>query len=119
MDKELIQESDLIRREEFVLNVDLVAEPSAPVPPRRVSSPETDVLRLFIEDATAGDKEKVDALFDNLQARLNRGANVNTMTSKGFTALMIAAAWGRSDLVKLLLDRGADIGTTTRSESRR
>ena len=112
LDKELIQESDLARREEVVLNVDLVAEPAASVPPRHVASPETDVLRLFIEDAAAGDKEKVDALFDNLQACLNRGANVNTMTSKGFTALMIAAVWGRSDLVKLLLDRRADIDAT-------
>lgn len=112
LDKGLIEESDLARREEFVLNVDLVAEPSAPVPPRHVASPETDVLRLFIEDATAGDKEKVQALFDNLQACLNRGASVNTMTSKGFTALMVAAAWGQSDMVKLLLDRGADADAT-------
>jgi ankyrin repeat protein len=46
------------------------------------------------------------AILDLLEA----GANVNAMDEAGFTALMYAAQKGRSCVVKILLDNGADPG---------
>jgi ankyrin repeat protein len=40
---------------------------------------------------------------------LNNGAEVNVRSRKrGMTALMLAAGWGNAELVKMLLDKGAD-----------
>lgn len=114
LDKGLIKESDLARREEVVLHVDMVEEPSAPVPPRPgsnrsgISSSETDALKRLLAESASGNQEKVQELLNNIQAFLDRGADVNTKTDDGYTALMLTAGWGRPDLVKLLLDRGAD-----------
>jgi len=115
LEKELIQESDLARREEVVLQVDIVEEPSAPDPSRPganrsdTSSSETDSLKRLLAESASGNQEKVQELLDNILAFLDRGADVNTKSDDGYTALMLAAGWGRSDLVKLLLDRGSDV----------
>ena len=44
-----------------------------------------------------------------LAAKLGLGADVNTRNSNGTTLLMYAAAYGSSEAVRLLLDRGADV----------
>jgi ankyrin repeat protein len=43
-----------------------------------------------------------------LEVLLERGASVNAATNAGFTALMIAAASGRTKNTGLLLSKGAD-----------
>jgi ankyrin repeat protein len=43
---------------------------------------------------------------------LDKGADFNVKSSEnGFTALMIASKNGHTNIVKLLLDKGADINT--------
>ena len=42
------------------------------------------------------------------QLLLDRGVDVNRVYAHNLTALMWAAGYGRSDCVRLLLDRGAD-----------
>jgi uncharacterized protein len=115
LDKGLINESELARREEVVLNVDIIDESSAPVASRpdrnhsEISSSETDAFKLLVQEAAYGNQEKVQELFNNVQAFLHRGADVNTKSDDGYTALMLAAGWGRSDLVRLLPQSGADV----------
>ena len=48
-----------------------------------------------------GQKEAVAALLD-------AGADVNGRVEKGLTPLMLAAAYGQTEIVELLLERGAD-----------
>ena len=55
----------------------------------------------LIDAAKMGDLARVNAL-------LKQGANVHAQTIGGFTALMHAAAGGHPEMVKVLLDRGAD-----------
>ncbi|MEI7532949.1 MAG: ankyrin repeat domain-containing protein [Verrucomicrobiae bacterium] len=56
----------------------------------------------LIEAAKAGTLSKVQSALDN-------GANVNGTDLKGITALMYAGIKGHWDIVKLLLDKGADV----------
>ena len=44
-----------------------------------------------------------------LKSRLTKGADVNARDSRGDTLLMLAAAYGTPEAVKLLLDAGADV----------
>lgn len=46
---------------------------------------------------------------DEAQKLLNEGANHQVRDKTGATPLIIAAYWGRQDLVKLLLEHGADV----------
>jgi ankyrin repeat protein len=46
---------------------------------------------------------------DEVNALLDRGANVHATDNHGRTALMLAARQGNSDIANALLDRGADI----------
>lgn len=39
---------------------------------------------------------------------LDHGANINWQNADGFTALHVAAIWGRGEAVRLLLEEGAD-----------
>jgi ankyrin repeat protein len=48
---------------------------------------------------------------DKVRLLLSKGANVNVRSKQGNTALIIAAADGASDVVKLLIDKGADLST--------
>jgi outer membrane protein assembly factor BamB len=66
---------------------------------RAQSTPANDELW---EAARAGDAARV-------TRALERGADVNAKARYGVTALIFAAAQGRTDVVKLLLDKGADI----------
>ena len=52
--------------------------------------------------AKAGDTAKVEQLLKN-------GADVNTETEKGTTALMFAASGGHTETVKALIKEGADV----------
>ncbi len=45
------------------------------------------------------------------RARLDKGADVNAKTKRGWTALMWAAYRGHTDLMQLLIERGADVHT--------
>jgi len=64
-----------------------------------------DGLTALMEAAYYGRNDIVELLID-------RGANVNAVSSSGsMSALMLAAAKGQVDTVKLLLKRGADINT--------
>ena len=69
------------------------------------SGPNEDLL----DAARAGDSAGV-------EAAITAGADINTITTDGweFTALMWAATNGHTDIVKLLLDRGADIDAVYR-----
>jgi ankyrin repeat protein len=50
-----------------------------------------------------------------VKALLDRGANVNARENvKGETALMIAAAYGRADVIRALTAKGADVNVTTK-----
>jgi len=40
---------------------------------------------------------------------IDKGADVNSKSSIGYTALMSAATSGRVDAVKVLIDKGADV----------
>ncbi|MBQ6737922.1 MAG: ankyrin repeat domain-containing protein [Synergistaceae bacterium] len=37
------------------------------------------------------------------------GADVNAKSKDGTTALMIAADWGRAEIINILIDAGADV----------
>lgn len=50
---------------------------------------------------------------DVVKLLLDKGADVNAKTAKGYTALMAAAKEGKPDVVKLLLERGADPAAQT------
>jgi ankyrin repeat protein len=45
---------------------------------------------------------------------LEKGADINTRTRRGWTALMGAAFEGNLKIVELLLEKGADLNTVTR-----
>eukprot|EP00443_Scrippsiella_acuminata_P012349 CAMPEP_0115344656 /NCGR_PEP_ID=MMETSP0270-20121206/93399_1 /TAXON_ID=71861 /ORGANISM="Scrippsiella trochoidea, Strain CCMP3099" /LENGTH=81 /DNA_ID=CAMNT_0002766397 /DNA_START=30 /DNA_END=271 /DNA_ORIENTATION=+ len=60
--------------------------------------------------------EKVQQALDHLEAvrfLLDEGAPVNASTGYGLTALMLASASGRVNMVDLLLSRGADVVATS------
>ena len=40
---------------------------------------------------------------------INRGADLNRKSSDGFMPLCLAAFWGHSDIVKLLLEKGYSV----------
>ncbi len=50
---------------------------------------------------------------ETMRQLLLSGANVNTRDAEGFTPLMVAANWGNTELVQLLLEAGADVHATT------
>jgi hypothetical protein len=50
----------------------------------------------------------------SLAALLDAGADPNRADPRGLTPLMMAAGYGRTDMVKLLMARGADARTTDR-----
>ncbi len=61
--------------------------------------------------------------YDSIRLLLEKGAAIEATDKEGGTALMNAAAWGRDDNAKLLLDKGPEskpriIGATPRSTSR-
>ncbi len=60
-----------------------------------------DKNRDLIQASMKGDVEKVISLLDS-------GADINAKDQRGWTALLWAVSRGQMDLVKLLLDRGAD-----------
>ncbi|HET6889888.1 MAG TPA: ankyrin repeat domain-containing protein, partial [Pyrinomonadaceae bacterium] len=51
---------------------------------------------------------------DVVRTLLDRGAEVNQKRHDGFTALALAAFFGRTRIVELLLERGADVRAVTR-----
>src|SRR5690349_18387836 len=57
--------------------------------------------------AATGDLELVNRLLD-------LGADLNAKRHDGFTPLLLAAFFGQFDIVRLLVERGADIGITSR-----
>ena len=57
---------------------------------------------MFMSVCDSGDEEEIDDL-------LEKGANINTTTIDGVTALHQAVIDGKLDTIKLLLDKGADI----------
>jgi len=58
-----------------------------------------------------------DGLAGTVLVLLDRGAEVNARRSDGFTALALAAFFGHSQVVWLLLENGADLAATGRSET--
>ena len=56
----------------------------------------------IIEAATKGNLQKVKQLIENL-------ADVNALNKNGYTALMFASLNGHTDIVKLLIEKGANI----------
>ncbi|HEX9971919.1 MAG TPA: ankyrin repeat domain-containing protein, partial [bacterium] len=48
-----------------------------------------------------------------VQELIQLGADVNTINDSGVTILMIAAAKGHKDIMKILLDKGANINITS------
>lgn len=46
---------------------------------------------------------------------LESGTDVNAPGKYGYTPLMIAVMWNRTDIVELLLDAGADVKATNRA----
>jgi ankyrin repeat protein len=50
----------------------------------------------------------------SVAALLDAGADPNRANPRGLTPLMMAASYGRADMVKLLMQRGADPRTTDR-----
>jgi ankyrin repeat protein len=58
-----------------------------------------------------------DGLAGTVQGLLDQGAEVNAKRSDGFNALALAAFFGHSQVVWLLLENGADLAATGRSET--
>ena len=44
-----------------------------------------------------------------VQSRINQGANIDETDNRGCSPLIVAAKWGYLEIVKLLLDNGADV----------
>lgn len=55
-----------------------------------------------------------DDSIDRVRALLDSGVDINAKREDGFTALLLAAFFGRTEIVELLLERGADIHAKTR-----
>ena len=92
----------------FVLSLTLsgAAHPQTPAapqpPPKPAAPPATPMSEDLWAAARAGDVARITAALD-------KGADVNTKTRYGATALTFAADKGHLDAVKLLLSRGADV----------
>src|SRR5208283_1368711 len=54
----------------------------------------------------------LDGRTELVKSLLDKGADINTKTNEGWTALMQASRQGHAEVVKLLLDRGADVNAT-------
>ena len=65
----------------------------------------------LIDAARNGDIQRVQELLEN-------GANPNIQNRNGRTALMVAIAWGYTDIVLLLLEKGADPNISANSGER-
>jgi ankyrin repeat protein len=67
--------------------------------------------------AIQGGKTREDkVIIDVVRVFLDVGANVNEQTeSEGLTPLMLAADYGKTGVVKVLMDRGADINAKDRN----
>ncbi len=67
----------------------------------------------FINAQTANDLKMITAAYDgNLKTvteLLNAGANPNASDAEGYTALIYAAAYGYTDIMKILISKGAKI----------
>jgi ankyrin repeat protein len=70
------------------------------------AGPELDVF----DAAAVGDVDRLTGLLDE-DAEL-----VNAWSSDGFTPLHLASFFARGDAVRLLLDRGADVGAVARND---
>ena len=78
-------------------------EPTAPTTAEKTTA----TAKLF----TAVKANDVDQANEALEA----GADANAKDSDGWTALVIAAGHGRTDIVKALLNKGADINARSRA----
>jgi ankyrin repeat protein len=65
----------------------------------------------LINEAIAGD---LPALRETVAA----GGDINFANAKGVTPLMVAAQWGRSHVVRFLLENGADVSAKEKSSGR-
>src|SRR5688572_23791761 len=72
--------------------------PTSPAPPAQAVTPAAEELW---DAARAGDLARVNAA-------LAKGANIDAKTRYGVTALMFAADKGHTEVVRLLLEKGAD-----------
>ena len=72
------------------------------------AGPELDVF----DAAAAGDTDRLTELLDGDEAL------VGAWSDDGFTPLHLAAYFGRGPAVRLLLDRGADVGAVARNDMR-
>jgi ankyrin repeat protein len=61
-----------------------------------------DPNKRLLQASEAGDKTSV-------ESALAAGANVNHRSKQGYTALSLAVCWGWADIVRLLIDQGADV----------
>ena len=82
------------------------SQPAAPPPPPRPFR-RFDLERRFIRAVRAGDTDAVDLA-------LKQGVNVEATDRNGMTALMVAALYHHSDLLILLVARGADLDAQDR-----
>lgn len=50
---------------------------------------------------------------DKVKELIDKGTNINAVSSRGITALHLAAEFGTFEIVKLLLEQGADVNALT------
>ena len=52
--------------------------------------------------------------YDRIKRLIEKGADVNAQNNNGWTALMLASAWGYIDIVTLLIEEGAYVNARTK-----
>ncbi len=75
----------------------------------KLSPSETAAFRELLSRAVSGDSKSVTEILNNVGEFLERGADPNTKTDEGWTALTLAAGWGHLDAMNSLLEFGAAI----------
>ncbi|QDV82168.1 ankyrin repeat domain-containing protein [Planctomycetes bacterium TBK1r] len=98
---------------DFIFHVTADADAAAKLK-RTFDEAQVDRSAVLSEAITSGDVDKVNEALDRAQAGFGSSPRVNVRDASGSTPLSAAALLGNIEIVKLLLERGANVAATNR-----